>query len=61
LRRARNGLHVRVSFLITALHSPADIDRAVDTLERACAPTRRRFPSRGSILADYALRGTAPV
>jgi 8-amino-7-oxononanoate synthase len=61
LRRARNGLHVRLSFLITALHNPADIDRAVDTLERECAPTRRQFPSRGGILADYALRGTAPV
>jgi len=61
LHRARNGLDIRLSFLITTLHSPADIDRGVDALQRACAPTRRQFPRRESILVDYRLNGTVPV
>jgi 8-amino-7-oxononanoate synthase len=61
LHRARNRLDARLSFLITTLHSPADIDRAVDTLERACALTRRQFPSRESTLVDHRLSGTLPV
>jgi 8-amino-7-oxononanoate synthase len=61
LHRGRNGLDIRLSFLITALHTPADIDRGVDALQRACALTRREFPRRASILVDYRLSGTVPV
>ena len=61
LHQVRNGLGVRLSFLITTLHSPADIDRGVDVLQRACAQTRRQFPRRGIILVDYRLSGTVPV
>ena len=61
LHRARNGLDIRLSFLITTLHSPEDIDRGVDALQRACALTRRQFPRRESIIVDYPLSGTVPV
>ncbi len=35
LHRSRNGNNPRISFIITARHTPRDIDRAVDTLEHA--------------------------
>ncbi len=35
LHRGRNGMSPRISFIITARHTPRDIDRAVDIIEHA--------------------------
>jgi 8-amino-7-oxononanoate synthase len=37
LRRARDGWDARLSFLITMLHTPADIDGGITALQAACA------------------------
>jgi len=44
LRRARNGWEARLSFLITTLHTPADIGGGITAVQtaRALAPGRRQ-------------------
>ena len=41
LVRCCRGIGVRLGFLITVLHRPADIDRAVEALDRATMSDRR--------------------
>lgn len=42
LHRARNGQDARLSFLLTALHTPSDIDRCAEALGQACTFARRQ-------------------
>ncbi len=42
LHRARNERDASLSVLITALHTPSEIDQCVVALEQACALTRRQ-------------------
>ena len=42
LHRARDGQVPRLSFLITALHTPSEIDQSVVALQQACALAHRR-------------------
>jgi 8-amino-7-oxononanoate synthase len=58
LHRPQNGLDIRLSFLITTLHTPADIDTGITALQQALALTNRQLRSRGDTLVDYRLSGT---
>jgi 8-amino-7-oxononanoate synthase len=58
LHRAGNGLDIRLSFLITALHTPAGIDTGINALQQARALTRRQLRSRQNTLVDYRLSDT---
>lgn len=42
LHRARDGQDARLSFLITALHTPSDIERCAKALGQACTFARRQ-------------------
>jgi len=44
LRRAGGSAEVRISFLITARHTPDEIDRAVDALSEAAERVSLRSP-----------------
>jgi 8-amino-7-oxononanoate synthase len=46
LHRPQNGLDIKLSFLITALHTAGEIDAAINGLQQAWAPTRRQSRSR---------------
>jgi 8-amino-7-oxononanoate synthase len=43
LHRPRDGHNARLSFLITALHSPSAIDDGVEALKQACTFVRQRM------------------
>jgi 8-amino-7-oxononanoate synthase len=49
LHRPQNGLDIKLSFLITTLHTPADIDTGINALQQARALTRRQLRSRDNI------------
>jgi 8-amino-7-oxononanoate synthase len=46
LHRPQNGLDIKLSFLITTLHTAGEIDAAINALQQAWAPTRRQSRSR---------------
>jgi 8-amino-7-oxononanoate synthase len=45
LVRCCRDIRMRLAFLITALHRPADIDRAIDALASATMPVRTARPT----------------
>ena len=53
LHRPQNGSDIKLSFLITTLHTPAEIDTGVNALQHARGMTRRQLRSGNSTLGRF--------